>query len=90
MSAAGKGLQVPKIYVAEEQADDAKKLASGSMTTMNERLRVFPDSLWTIKTIHIKADVPTICSLIEDWAAIAPESTEQVRVNASGQVRAAK
>lgn len=60
------------------------------MTTMKERLRVFPDTLWTIKTIQIKADVQTICSLIEDWSAITPESTEEVRVNASGQVRAAK
>lgn len=82
---------MPKIYVAEEQTDDAaKKLASGSMTTMKERLRAFPDTLWSIKTIHLKADVPTICSLIEDWSAIAPEATEQVRVNASGQVRSAK
>lgn len=80
---------MPKIYVAEEKADNAKKLASGSMTTMKERLRAFPDTLWTIKTVQVKADVPTICGLIE--GAEAPvESSEDVRVNASGQVRAAK
>lgn len=82
---------MPKIYIAEEQADtDAKKIATGSMTIMKTRLREHPDTLWSIKTIQIKADVPTICALVEDWTKLAVESTESVRVNASGQVRAAK
>jgi hypothetical protein len=80
---------MPKIYVAEEKSENAKKLASGSMTTMKERLRAFPDTLWTIKTVQVKTDVPTICSLIEG-AEAAVESSEDVRVNASGQVRTAK
>jgi hypothetical protein len=80
---------MPKIYVAEEKADSPKKIASGSMTTMKERLRAFPDSLWSIKTVQVKADVPTLCSLIEG-AEMPVESSEDVRVNASGQVRAAK
>jgi hypothetical protein len=80
---------MPKIYVAVEKADDAKKLACGSMTIMKNRLREFPDTLWTIKTIQIKADVPTICGLIEGTDTPA-ESSEDVRVNASGQVRSVK
>jgi hypothetical protein len=81
---------MPKIYVAVEKADsDAKKLATGSMTIMKTRLREFPDTLWTINTIQIKADVPTICGLIEG-ADTPVESSEDVRVNASGQVRTAK
>ena len=81
---------MPKIYVAVEKADaDAKKLATGSMTIMKTRLREFPDTLWTISTIQIKADVPTICSLIEG-ADTPAESSEDVRVNASGQVRSVK
>jgi hypothetical protein len=80
---------MPKVYIAEEKADNAKKLASGSMTTMKERLRAFPDTLWTIKTVQIKTDVPTICSLVEG-VEMPVESSEDVRVNASGQVRAAK
>jgi len=58
------------------------------MTTMKERLRAFPDTEWSIKTINIKADVPSICLLIENWTSITPDEAESVRVNASGQVRA--
>lgn len=91
---------MPKIYVAQPSAiagsdtvegDFSKVLASGSMTTIKERLRAFPDTQWSIKTIQLKADMPTICSLIEDWSKVAvAEATESVRVNASGQVRAVK
>jgi len=81
---------MPKVYVAVEKADtDAKKLASGSMTIMKNRLREFPDTFWTIKTVQLKADVPTICGLIEG-ADNPAESSEDVRVNASGQVRSVK
>ena len=81
---------MPKIYIAEQTDGNTKPLASGSMTVMKTRLREFPDTLWTIKTVLLKADVPTICGLIENGAQHTPESTEQVRVNASGQVRGVK
>lgn len=81
---------MPKIYIATPSSGDAKHLASGSFTTIKERLRAFPDTQWNIKTIQIKADVPTICSLIEDWTQISTESSEPVRVNSSGQVRSVK
>lgn len=61
------------------------------MTTIKDRLRAFPDTQWSIKTIQLKADMPTICSLIEDWSKVAvAEATENVRINASGQVRGVK
>lgn len=60
------------------------------MTTIKERLRAFPDTQWNIKTLQIKADVQTICSLIENWAAVTPEEQEDVRILPSGQVRSVK
>lgn len=60
------------------------------MTTIKEQLRKFPETQWTIKTLQVKADVETICSLIQDWSAIKPEEEESVRVLASGQVRSVK
>ena len=60
------------------------------MTTIKEKLREYPETQWNIKTLQIKADVATICSLIEDWSAVAPEEQEDVRILPSGQVRSVK
>jgi len=60
------------------------------MTTIKERLRKFPETQWNIKTLQLKADVETICSLIEDWKSIKPEEEEDVRILPSGQVRSVK
>jgi hypothetical protein len=84
-------LKVPKIYVATKaDGETLKPIASGSMTTIKERLRAFPETQWTIKTLQVKADVTTICSLIEDWSAVTPEEQEEVRILPSGQVRSVK
>lgn len=82
---------MPKIYVATKSDDGTvKPIASGSMTTIKEKLRNYPETQWTIKTLQVKADVTTICSLIEDWTAVAPEEQEDVRILPSGQVRSVK
>lgn len=81
---------MPKIYIATQNEGDAKPMASGSYTTMKERLRAHPETKWTIKTVQLKADVPTICSLIEDWSALEVVESEEVRVLPSGQVRGVK
>jgi hypothetical protein len=84
-------LKVPKIYVATKyDTDSPKTIASGSMTTIKEKLREFPETQWSIRTLQIKADVTTICSLIENWAAVTPEEQEDVRILPSGQVRSVK
>lgn len=81
---------MPKIYVATKSDGEAKPIASGSMTTIKEQLRKYPETQWNIKTLQVKADVETICSLIQDWTAIKPDEEEDVRVLPSGQVRSVK
>lgn len=82
---------MPRIYVATKIDDStAKPIASGSMTTIKEKLRAFPETQWLIRTLQVKADVTTICSLIEDWSAVTPEEQDEVRILPSGQVRSVK
>ena len=99
---------MPKIYIATTEnlyplghpndgpdvgrGAESKVFASGSLTTIKERLKAFSGSEWTVNVVQIKADVPAICGLIEgpSWSSVAPFATEKFKVNESGQVRSVK
>ncbi len=85
---------MPKIYVAEPAIPtdgvETKYMASGSLTTIKQRIGENLDSRWIIKTWQLKADVPMICGLIEGKFNGTVEETELVEVNANGRVRTIK
>ena len=84
---------MPKIYVADQTENSAnqggklKRFATGSMTTLKNLLKQHADTEWNIGTYIFKADVLTICQIIEDWDTLKPDETETVRVNSNGRFR---
>jgi len=89
---------MPKLYIAEEQIQShetaetpriLRKVACKSMTVMKTRLREFPETTWTIKTVTVKTDAASLCSLLEG-VELVTEATENVKINTSGQVRSVK
>ena len=82
---------MPKIYVAK--CDDGPAVpeeerlhASGSMTTIKHLLRDYGGSTWNVYTYAVRADVPSICNIIEGRLP-RHDFVEGFRVNEQGQVR---
>lgn len=78
---------MPKLYAAFTQA--GHRLASGSMTTLREKVKKFPDTQWSIFKYDFKAGVETLVILMEGdvskWGT--PKHLEHWRINTQGQVR---
>jgi len=78
---------MPKLYVAFTQA--GHRQGSGSLATLREKVRQFPDTQWSIFKYEFKAGVDTLVTLLEGdvskWGT--PEHLEHWRINAQKQVR---
>lgn len=76
-----------KIYVAFMTT--GARVASGSLTTLKEKVRVHPDSQWAIYLYDVKGNVETLIIMMEgDISKLpAPQPVEHWRITASGQVR---
>lgn len=86
---------MPKIYVAFQQPNSLDSAsaptplvyASGSMTTLKQRVKDNPDTEWTVAVYAIKPDVATICQIIESVSEMEAETAENFRVSSSGNLR---
>lgn len=78
---------MPKLYVAF--TEQGNRLGSGSQTTLREKVRQFPDTVWSVFKYELKAGVETMVLLLEGdvtkWGQ--PAYLEHLRVNAQKQVR---
>lgn len=76
-----------KIYVAFMPT--GARVASSSATTLREKVRVYPDTQWSVYLYELKGSIETLVLMMEgDLSKLpAPKPLEHWRINASGQVR---
>jgi hypothetical protein len=75
------------IYVAFQMGTGAR-LASGSQTTIKKKMASYPNTEWTVVPYEFKADVETLCNLLEFQVAGTPKNNgEQFKVTEAGTVR---
>lgn len=76
-----------KVYVAF--LPNGSRVASGSMTSLREKTRQYPDTTWAVYLYDIKGSVESMVMLVEGdvskWPA--PKPIEHWKISAQGQVR---
>ena len=60
--------------------------AAGGLSPMKIILKEYPNTTWKLGIVQLKADVETMCSLIEGEIP-SPSSSEVYRVGDSGRLR---
>jgi len=78
---------VSKIYVAFTPT--GARIASSSATILREKVRVYPDTQWSVYLYQLKGNIDTMVLMMEgDLTKLpAPQPLEHWKINASGQVR---
>lgn len=78
---------MPKLYAAF--TPQGHRQASGSITTLREKVRKFPETQWSVFKYVFKSGIESMVILMEGdvqkWGK--PEHLEHWRINAQGQVR---
>lgn len=75
-----------KIYVAFMPT--GSRVASGSIITLKEKVRIYPDTQWAVYLYDVKGNVETLITMMEgDISKLpAPQQIEHWKITASGRI----